>query len=130
MAVDSTTAKMSDSTHLAPAQRPGIRRLSSKIATARELAEDAPLIITPDIHKDKPSHAHETALGFEIAKRHMTIVSSGTSTPAVAQDTMVTDQYAYAFDIDGVLIRGGNPIPEAIEAMKVLNGENEYGIKV
>jgi ribonucleotide monophosphatase NagD (HAD superfamily) len=28
------------------------------------------------------------------------------------------------------LIRGGRPIPEAIEAMKVLNGENEYGMKV
>ena len=40
------------------------------------------------------------------------------------------DKYAYAFDIDGVLIRGGKPIPEAIETMKVLNGENQYGIKV
>ncbi|KAK3395219.1 HAD-like domain-containing protein [Podospora didyma] len=42
----------------------------------------------------------------------------------------VADNFAFAFDIDGVLIRGGRPIPEAIEAMKVLNGENEFGIKV
>ncbi|KAL2172380.1 hypothetical protein VTG60DRAFT_6219 [Thermothelomyces hinnuleus] len=42
----------------------------------------------------------------------------------------VADNFAFAFDIDGVLIRGGKPIPEAIEAMKVLNGENEWGIKV
>lgn len=49
-------------------------------------------------------------------------------TPAAAQD--VADNFAFAFDIDGVLIRGGRPIPEAIEAMKVLNGENEWGIKV
>jgi len=42
----------------------------------------------------------------------------------------VADDFAFAFDIDGVLIRGGRPIPEAIEAMKVLNGENEFGIKV
>ncbi len=41
-----------------------------------------------------------------------------------------TDKYAFAFDIDGVLIKGGEVIPEAIEAMKVLNGQNEFGIKV
>lgn len=42
----------------------------------------------------------------------------------------VADDFAFAFDIDGVLIRGGRPIPEAVEAMKVLNGENEWGVKV
>lgn len=42
----------------------------------------------------------------------------------------VADNFAFAFDIDGVLVRGGQPIPEAIEAMKMLNGENEYGIRV
>lgn len=48
----------------------------------------------------------------------------------VIGDTLVTDKFAFAFDIDGVLIKGGHVIPEAIEAMKVLNGENEYGIKM
>jgi hypothetical protein len=48
-------------------------------------------------------------------------------TPAVQP---VADSFVYAFDIDGVLVRGGKAIPEAIQAMKVLNGENEYGIKV
>jgi len=42
----------------------------------------------------------------------------------------VADSFVYAFDIDGVLIRGGKPIPEAVEAMKVLGGDNEYGIVV
>jgi ribonucleotide monophosphatase NagD (HAD superfamily) len=42
----------------------------------------------------------------------------------------VTDKFAFAFDIDGVLIRGGRPIPEAVEAMKVLNGKNPHGIKM
>ncbi|EAA30842.2 phosphatidyl synthase [Neurospora crassa OR74A] len=52
-------------------------------------------------------------------------------TPMVDPDSdNVADNFAFAFDIDGVLVRGGKPIPEAIEAMKVLNGENEYGIKV
>lgn len=45
-------------------------------------------------------------------------------------DQSVADDFAFAFDIDGVLVRGGRPIPEAIEAMKVLNGENEYNIRV
>jgi len=50
--------------------------------------------------------------------------------PIVIADIPTTDTFAYAFDIDGVLIRGGRPIPEAIEAMRLLNGENEWGLKV
>lgn len=42
----------------------------------------------------------------------------------------VSDDFALAFDIDGVLIRGGQAIPEAVEAMKYINGENPYGVKV
>ncbi|RCK64998.1 hypothetical protein Cantr_00687 [Candida viswanathii] len=38
--------------------------------------------------------------------------------------------YAFCFDIDGVILRGPNTIPEAVEAMKLLNGENKYKIKV
>lgn len=40
----------------------------------------------------------------------------------------VADSFVFAFDIDGVLVRGGRPIPEAIKAMQVLNGDNEYGL--
>ncbi|KAI1655440.1 HAD-superfamily hydrolase [Daldinia decipiens] len=45
-------------------------------------------------------------------------------------EELVADSFAFAFDIDGVLVRGGRPIPEAVQAMKVLNGDNKYGIKV
>ncbi|KAI8964272.1 HAD-superfamily hydrolase [Daldinia sp. FL1419] len=45
-------------------------------------------------------------------------------------EEVVADSFAFAFDIDGVLVRGGRPIPEAVQAMKVLNGNNKYGIKV
>lgn len=38
--------------------------------------------------------------------------------------------YAFCFDIDGVILRGPNTIPEAVEAIKLLNGENKYNIKV
>jgi len=64
------------------------------------------------------------------------LISPSTSTPMspaspkTPEDTPSADSYAFAFDIDGVLIRGGRPIPEAIEAMRMLNGENEYNVKV
>ena len=51
-------------------------------------------------------------------------------TPMTPPEPPVTDTYAFAFDIDGVLVRGGRAIPAAVEAMKVLNGANEYGVKV
>ena len=60
-------------------------------------------------------------------------ISSSPETPGsplTPADIPTTDSFAYAFDIDGVLIRGGKPIPEALEAFKMLNGENEYGMKV
>ncbi|CUM65905.1 uncharacterized protein PRCAT00003556001 [Priceomyces carsonii] len=38
--------------------------------------------------------------------------------------------YAFCFDIDGVILRGPNTIPEAVDAIKLLNGENKYNIKV
>ena len=91
---------------------------------------DGPIVITPEKHIKKPSNAHETAATMEMAKQHLGILSSGTGTPMLPIETTVTDAYAFAFDIDGVLIRGGDPIPEAIEAMRILNGENEYGVKM
>ncbi|KAL5631444.1 hypothetical protein ACGC1H_007085 [Rhizoctonia solani] len=36
----------------------------------------------------------------------------------------------FAFDIDGVLLRGHTPIPAAYEVMKILGGQNELGIKI
>ncbi|KAF3063835.1 putative CDP-alcohol phosphatidyltransferase class-I family protein C22A12.08c [Daldinia childiae] len=45
-------------------------------------------------------------------------------------EEFVADSFAFAFDIDGVLVRGGRPIPEAVQAMKVLNGNNKYGVKI
>lgn len=38
--------------------------------------------------------------------------------------------YAFAFDIDGVLVRGPCTIPYGVEAIKYLNGENPYNIQV
>ncbi|CAK9441689.1 uncharacterized protein LODBEIA_P55570 [Lodderomyces beijingensis] len=38
--------------------------------------------------------------------------------------------YAFCFDIDGVILRGPNTIPQAVEAIRMLNGANKYNIKV
>ncbi|EGV65902.1 hypothetical protein PSN45_003293 [Yamadazyma tenuis] len=38
--------------------------------------------------------------------------------------------YAFCFDIDGVILRGPDTIPQAVKALKLLNGENKYNIKV
>ncbi|RKU49476.1 hypothetical protein DL546_007977 [Coniochaeta pulveracea] len=58
------------------------------------------------------------------------LASPVTAPVTPAYDPDVADDFAFAFDIDGVLVRGGQAIPEAVEAMKMLNGENEYGIRV
>ena len=76
-----------------------------------------------------PSEGSEIATAIANARHELRGDASPVS-PSTPQETTVTDKYAYAFDIDGVLIRGGRPIPEAIDAMRMLNGENEYGIKM
>lgn len=54
---------------------------------------------------------------------------SSIATPS-SLTTKVADAFVFAFDIDGVLVRGGKPIPEAIKAMQVLHGDNQWGIHV
>lgn len=104
------------------------RRLSSSEATQEQMRM-GPTVVVPPKHLMAPSDASEIANAIELARQRVEApVSPGT--PPTPVEVTTTDKYAYAFDIDGVLIRGGRPIPEAIEAMKMLNGENEYGIKV
>ncbi|KAF4995136.1 hypothetical protein F66182_16410 [Fusarium sp. NRRL 66182] len=118
------------------------RRLSSMSATRADLFT-GPTVLVPPKHLMAKSDAFETAQSIELAKRHLdeSASSSEEATPASGSPVLkavstqnsassITDKYAFAFDIDGVLIRGGRVIPEAIEAMKVLNGENEFGVKV
>jgi hypothetical protein len=110
------------------------RRLSSRTVSKDDLASVlGPTVVVPPKHLMAPSDAHEIASSMEIARHELEEFRSATtspSAPSTPQDTVVTDKFAFAFDIDGVLIRGGKVIPEAIEAMKALNGENQYGIKV
>ena len=107
-----------------------LRRVSTVEAHHDSLDVRRPTIVVPPKHLVHSSEAHETAASIELARHQLEEYSSPISTPSTPTETKVTDKYAYAFDIDGVLIRGGKPIPEAIEAMQVLNGKNEYGIKM
>ena len=108
-----------------------VRRVSSKTASFEDL-NLGPAIVVPPENMLIPSQAHETARALELAKHKLAIKeqTGEASTPITPPETDVTDSYAFAFDIDGVLVRGGKAIPEAIEAMKMLNGQNELGIKM
>ncbi|KAL2222581.1 phosphatidyl synthase [Thermoascus aurantiacus ATCC 26904] len=112
-----------------------VRRLSSVDASRADLYS-GPNVVVPPKHLMATSDAHDTAKSIEVAKVHLDEevttpeVSPRAVSPVSRPAVKTTDRYAFAFDIDGVLIRGGKPIPAAIEAMKVLNGENQFGIKV
>ena len=123
-------------TGLHPPSRFEPRRLSNATAEKADLYS-VPAIVFPPSGMDFPTNDEETAHDLELAKHHLAVdpnnltppPSTGAATPEPGQ-LPTTDNYAYAFDIDGVLIRGGEVIPEAIEAIKMLNGHNQYNIKV
>ncbi|KAH8811793.1 HAD-like domain-containing protein [Xylogone sp. PMI_703] len=135
-------------TYLQPPTEGRYRRLSSVATTSEELESGEPVVVVPPRLMHQRSHTYHGgsfAASMETARKELTSInledealssspeSSAPGTPgspATPRDLSIADSFAFAFDIDGVLVRGGKPIPEAIEAMKVLNGENEYGIKV
>lgn len=116
-------------------------------ATEKELTSGGPVVVVPPrlMASRANSYSGGFAASMETARNELnsidledeaTLSSDSSSspetpsTPLTPADIATADSFAFAFDIDGVLIRGGRPIPEAIEAMKVLNGENEYGVRV
>lgn len=141
---------MAPSKNLAPPKRPEtLRRLSSMTATAKDVREaEGKVIIVPEhMMLSRPQSYHGGfAASLETAREELSHIdleaedNSGKESesttpqtpgsPVTPADLPTVDTFAFAFDIDGVLIRGGKPIPEAIEAMKVLNGENEYHMKM
>lgn len=69
----------------------------------------------------------EDSLQFTLGSCSMTASRSQLSS-IKKRDCLVAERFAFGFDVDGVLSKGKEAIPEAIEALKVLNGHNEYGI--
>ncbi|KAL3453397.1 HAD-like domain-containing protein [Aspergillus insuetus] len=116
-----------------------VRRLSNNLVEPTDLVHHRNLVIPPQ-HLMATSEAEETAMEMELAKEHLDYDSSSQdgsplaespmTTPHFPTATTTTDEFALAFDIDGVLIRGGKPIPAAVEAMKYINGANPYGIRI
>lgn len=106
------------------------RRINSANASNENLAfGGAPAVVVPPERMHEQGDAHEIAAAMEIARQKLEGLARFDSREEPPQ-TRITGKYAFAFDIDGVLIKGGKPIPEAIEAMKMLNGQNNHGIKV
>lgn len=117
-------------------------------ATKEDVAAGGPVVVVPErlMAQRSKSYHGGFAASMETARNELAAInledeamSDGSAsasspatpgTPLTPSELPTADSFAFAFDIDGVLIRGGRPIPEAIEAMKVLNGENEYGVKV
>ncbi|RMZ79564.1 hypothetical protein DV737_g3410, partial [Chaetothyriales sp. CBS 132003] len=112
-------------------------KLSSQSVSRADLFGDGSTAVRPPELLHGRSNADDTAKAIGVAQ-HRLVQDSGMSTPsddsgpATPEDGGIktVETYAFAFDIDGVLIKGGDVIPEAIEAMKVLNGDNDYGVKV
>ena len=114
-------------------QKPRTRRLSSNVVTKEDLADGPTVVVPPDL-VDSETDAHELASAMELARRELEGLSTNDDKDDQYKiellESKTTDKYAFAFDIDGVLIKGGDPIPEAVQAMKMLNGLNNRGIKV
>ncbi|OAX85221.1 TIGR01456 family HAD hydrolase [Emergomyces africanus] len=112
-----------------------VRRISSIEATRADLY-GGPSVVIPPQHLMARSSAYESARAMSVAKHHLDedlsspeITPRGSS-PSSEDGHVTASKYAFAFDIDGVLIRGGKAIPAAVEAMRVLNGENDFREKV
>lgn len=111
-----------------------VRRLDSLDADRTDLF-DPKFLVSPS-HLMAPTHIHDIATLEKMAHYHADDeVTSAKDYPSVSgplkNPPMVTsNDFALAFDIDGVFIRGGQPLQEAVKAMRYINGENPWGIKV
>jgi hypothetical protein len=120
-----------------------LRRLSSTTATKEEVSLGRP-VVTERMMRQNPDAHSGFAESMEIARDELAAMKlenespTGAASPQETLSSSITppdsittvDSFVFAFDIDGILVRGGQPIPEAIEAMRVLNGENRYCLKV
>lgn len=130
------------------------RRLSAMTATQQDLKDGGVVVVPPRLLAQGRSKSYNAGFAASLEQARTQLMGMNLesnedetaeltppgstprspktpATPSGDQDELPSaDSFAFAFDIDGVLIRGGNPIPEAIQAMQVLNGDNEYGVKM
>lgn len=111
MSSDYGSANLLPSIRSQRGSEPELRRLSSTTARPVDLYAGN-VTVAPEHHLSRPSDTHETALALERAKSRLE-EESGESIPDASTGVMTpeeggletTDAYAFAFDIDGVLIR-------------------------
>lgn len=107
-------------------------RLSALDAERKDLHGGPNVAMPPkhlmDYHVEKDGPKNR--LGSDVSSAEDSTNASPATTPLAPAAVSATPEFALAFDIDGVLLRGGKPIPEAAEAMKYINGENPYGVQV
>lgn len=95
---------------------PRVRRLSNVSATREDMV-NGPNVVVPPKHLMASTAAYEAAKAMGVAKYHLEEENSSAEitpravSPVTGVPVVATDRYAFAFDIDGVLIRGGKPIP-------------------
>lgn len=108
-----------------------VHRLNSLDADRTDLF-GGPNVAVPPQHLMSPTTPHpSTTAEMTIQNTHETGSAGAELTKSLHHPPNVTsDDFALAFDIDGVFVKGGKPIPEAIQAMKYINGDNPYGVKV
>lgn len=116
-------------THGLESQVPGLDIRRTDLPTG-------PNVVVPPKDLIPPTDPEISAIEREMAKqRPQENEPSGenpvaNASPIAKQPVATADEFAFAFDIDGVLMKGGQPIPEAVDALKYINGENPYGVKV
>lgn len=135
-------------------------RTASTLAIPSESGNTVEIPATRSSISDAAALMHNLSLSPSMKDRRGSRNSFGTSLPiprsprqsrlvsaqrpsAISQDIMASQiqdmskekvkkakNMAFAFDIDGVLAHGNEPIEEAKEVLKILNGDNELGIKI
>lgn len=126
-----------------PPPRQRARRLSNQSATKDDVSTGGPSVVVPPRMMREPLSRGRTfpermsIARSELNSKNLEAQVDGTSdsperpkSPITPEDTPTADTFAFAFDIDGVLIRGGKPIPEAIQAMQILNGQNAHNMRM
>ncbi|KAF3388701.1 Uncharacterized protein F1880_004171 [Penicillium rolfsii] len=140
--------------------RPGFSRSGSGLPIPSNADNTVEIPATRSSISDAASLMHNLSLSPSMKERRGSRNSFGTSlpiprsprrsrlssqrgTPSVSRDILASQvqdmskekvaaakNMAFAFDIDGVLAHGNEPIEEAKEALRMLNGDNELGIKI
>lgn len=118
-----------------------VRRWSSMDPSRADLYGGPSVTVPPRyLMASSATEHHEDTMHMDFTRQHLeeefssddaTAITPRMGSPVNNRPPITNaDDFALAFDIDGVLVKGGQPIPSAVEALRYINGENPYGVKV